>query len=107
MNRFSNQVRFDWISGNVPSVVVVLLQVHGSSEERRGAAEETESAGSLPLHSLRYTHTHTHLPKSPKTPTNNDFDYSVLLVGINVGNHDSEMTSSRSHGKIQAEFPRL
>lgn len=50
---FSNQVRFDCDSGTVPTVVVVLLQIHGSSEERGGAAEETD--GSLILHSLRYS----------------------------------------------------
>lgn len=83
-------------SGNVSSVVVVLLQVYGSSEERGGAAEETESARSLILHSLRYTHTHMQ-----------HFDHSLLLDGLNAGNHNAEMTFSRSHGKIQTEFLRL
>lgn len=64
----SNQVRFDSDSGNVPAVVVVLLQIHGCSEERRGAAEETD--GSLILCSLRYTHTHSLLVSSLRTHSN-------------------------------------
>lgn len=60
------------LSGRVSSVVVVLLQVHGSSAEGRGSAAETEAAPSLPLHGSRYTHTHTFAslrarPNSPRS----------------------------------------
>lgn len=60
------------LSGRVSSVVVVLLQVHGSSAEGRGSAAETEAAPSLPLHGSWYTHTHTFAslrarPNSPRS----------------------------------------
>lgn len=38
LKRFSNHITFDLTSGHVPSVILVLLQVHGSSEERGAAA---------------------------------------------------------------------
>lgn len=90
----SNQVRFDSDSGNVPTVVVVLLQIHGCSEERGGAAEETD--GSLILHSLRYTHTHSPAfvsQDSLKLP------HSPLLLLLKAVKHNNEMTSRCSHGK--------
>lgn len=76
---------------------MVLLQVHGSSEERGGAAEETESAGSPVLHSLRYTHTHT-LCLPGLSQTHVAFLTMLLLDRLNAVKHNTAMIFGHSHG---------